>query len=76
MKDLLKNKKVLLGLGALVLAGVGYYVWKHKKPAKAQPVRILAGQAVTETEDSLSENPVLGKKGASTTTPPMVQPLT
>ena len=32
----MKNKKLIIGLGILAVAGIGYYMWKNKKSAKSR----------------------------------------
>ena len=48
------NKKVIIGLGVLAVAGIGYYMWKNKKSTKSRvnstpPSEMGASQ---EEEDS------------------------
>lgn len=32
----MENKKLIIGLGILAVAGIGYYIWKNKKSAKSR----------------------------------------
>jgi hypothetical protein len=54
MEKLLKNKKVLLGLGVLVVGGVAYYMYDKKRKTDAQ-AKAKAMQTKVDTKTAVLE---------------------
>jgi hypothetical protein len=54
------NKKVIIGLGVLVVAGIGYYMWKNKKPETTSKASGCDCDCNDEEEE---ESNVIGRRG-------------
>lgn len=66
------NKKVIIGLGVLAVAGIGYYMWKNKKSTESKNSNSDVKLATTPSEMGAIQNEEEGSNvtGASTTSTP------
>lgn len=57
------NKKLLIGLGVVAAAGVGYYLWKRKKDSETETTKT----PLDNREEGVKLTDALPKKVANTT---------